>query len=268
MKGRIIKLISLMMAVVFLSSMCGTKKTDDKSLEQIKAKGFFIVGLDDQFPPMGFRGQDSNEIVGFDIDLAKEVAKKLGVKAEFKPVAWDGIISSLNKGDVDVIWSGRTMTEERKKNIGLSKAYLNNRQIVMVPADSAITTIEQLKGKKVGLQLGSSSETALNSKPDIANNLQEIKKYENNTLALMDLTSKRIDAVVVDEIVGRWSMAKKPGIYKVLSEDMGTELYGVGFRKGDLTFIDALGKALDEVKNEAAGADVSKKWFGEDILVK
>ena len=268
MKGKIIKLLYLLLAAVFLASGCGTKKTDDKSLEQIKAKGFFILGLDDQFPPMGFRGQDSNEIVGFDIDLAKEVAKKLGVNVKFQPVAWDGIISSLNKGDIDVIWNGLTITDERKKNIEFSKPYLNNRQIVMVLADSTITTIEMLKGKKVGLQLGSSSEEALSSKPEIANNLKELKKYENNTLALMDLASKRTDAVVIDEIVGRWSMAKKPGVYKVLGEDMGAEIYGVGIRKGDLTFKEAFDKALGEVKKDQAGVDISKKWFGEDILLK
>ena len=268
MKCRIIKLTCLMMAVVFLSSMCGTKKTDDKSLEQIKAKGFFIVGLDDQFPPMGFRGQDSKEIVGFDIDLAKEVAKKLGVKVEFKSVAWSGIISSLNKGDVDVVWNGMTITDERKKNIDFSKPYLNNRQVVMVLADSDITTLEMLKGKRIGLQLGSTSEKALNSNPDIAKNVKELKQYEDNNLALMTLAKKDIDAVVIDEIVGRWSMAKKPGVYKVLSEDMGTELYGVGIRKGDVTFKEAFDKAFDEVKSDAAGAAVSKKWFGEDILLK
>jgi polar amino acid transport system substrate-binding protein len=138
----------------------------------------------------------------------------------------------------------------------------------MVPVDSTITTIEMLKGKIVGLQFGSSSEKALNSKPDVATNLQELKKYENNTLALMDLATKRIDAVVVDEIVGRWSMAKRPGIYKVLSEDLGKELYGVGIRKSDLTFKEALDKALDEVKKDGSGVAISKKWFGEDILIK
>jgi len=268
MKGKIIKLLYLSLAVVFLASGCGTKKADDKALEQIKAKGYFVLGLDDQFPPMGFRGEGNNEIVGFDIDLAKEVAKKLGVKVEFKPVAWDGIIPSLNKGDIDVIWNGMTITEERKKNIEFSKPYLNNRQVVMVTADSAITNLDMLKGKIVGLQLGSSSETALNGKPDVAKNLKELKKYENNALVLADLAAKRIDAVVIDEIVGRWSMAKKPGIYKVLGEDLGPELFGVGIRKTDLSFKEAFDKALDEVKKDGTGAAVSKKWFGEDILIK
>ena len=268
MRNKTIKFLTLLLAVVFLSAGCGKDAPKDKSLEQIKAKGVFVVGLDDQFPPMGFRGQDNNEIVGFDIDLAKEAAKRLGVKVEFKPVAWDGIILSLNKGDIDVVWNGMTITEERKQKIEFSKPYLNNRQIIMVTIDSTLSKIDMLKGKKVGLQLGSSSETALNTKPDLVKQLKEVKKYENNTLALMDLAAKRIDAVVVDEIVGRWNMAKKPGVYKVLAEDMGTELYGVGIRKNDITFKEALDKVLTEIKSDKAGEAISKKWFGENIILK
>jgi len=268
MRNKIIRSLTLFLAVVFLASGCGKSNTKDKSLEQIKAKGFFIVGLDDQFPPMGFRGQDNNEIVGFDIDLAKEAAKRLGVQVQFKPVAWDGIILSLNKGDIDAVWNGMTITDERKQKIEFSKPYLNNRQIIMVTLDSTLGTIDMLKGKKIGLQLGSSSETALNTKPELVKQLKEVKKYENNTLALMDLAAKRIDAVVVDEIVGRWNMAKKPGVYKVLKEDMGTELYGVGLRKNDLTFKEALDKVLTEIKSDKVGEQISKKWFGENILLK
>lgn len=268
MKRSIVKLVSLLIAAAFIVSGCGKDAAKDKSLEQIKAKGVFVVGLDDQFPPMGFRGTDNNEIIGFDIDLAKEAAKRLGVKVEFKPVAWDGIIFSLNKGDIDVIWNGLTITDERKQKIEFSRPYLNNRQIIMVAADSAITGKDMLKGKIVGLQLGSSSENALNGAADLKKSLKDVKKYENNTLALMDLAAKRVDAVVVDEIVGRWNMAKKPGAFKVLNDDLGQELYGVGIRKNDLTFKEALDKALDEIKSDKAGEEISKKWFGENILLK
>ena len=84
----------------------------------------------------------------------------------------------------------------------------------------------------------------------------------------MDLASKRVDAVVIDEIVGRWNMAKKPGAFKVLNDDLGKELYGVGIRKTDLTFKEALDKALDEIKSDKTGEEISKKWFGENILLK
>jgi polar amino acid transport system substrate-binding protein len=268
MKIRILSLLLLSAVAVFMVSGCGKKAADDKAFEQIKEKGVMVVGLDDAFPPMGYRSKDKNEIVGFDIDLANEAAKRLGIKAEFKPVAWDGIIFSLNKGDIDVVWNGMTITKEREEKILFSKPYMNNRQIIMVNKDSNIKTIADLKGKTVGLQLGSSSEKALNTRPEIVKELKELKKYENNTLALMDLESKRTDAVVIDEIVGRWSMAQKPGFFVVLEEDLGKELYGVGIRKTDGSLKEALDKVLDEIKNDEAGDKISRKWFGENILVK
>ena len=264
------KSVILLICLYALSSMagCGKKGGNDDSFDAIKKKGYFIVGLDDEFPPMGFRGKNSEEIVGFDIDLAKETAKKLGLEVKFKPVAWDGIIFSLNKGDIDVVWNGMTITEERRQKIAFSKPYLNNRQIIVVAKGSPLKGKADLKGKIVGLQLGSSSEKALNSDQALVKSLKDVKKYENNILALMDLEAKRVDAVVVDEIVGRWNIAKKPGIYEVLGEDLGREEYGVGIRQRDVTFQQALDKALDEVKKSKAGDAISKKWFGENILVK
>ena len=267
MKIRLLSILTLILAISFIAG-CGKDAPKDNSLEQVKAKGYFILGLDDEFPPMGFRGKKNNEITGFDIDLAKEVAKRMGVELKIKPVAWDGIILSLNKGDIDVVWNGMTITEERQKKIAFTKPYLNNQQIIMVQKDSKIQSIEDIKGKIVGLQLGSSSETALNSQKDLLKKLKEVKKYENNTLALMDLAAGRSDAVVVDEIVGRWNMAKKPGTFKVLKDSLGKELYGVGIRKNDITFKEALDKALDEIKSDKAGENISKKWFGENILLK
>ena len=268
MKKNFFKTLSCVFLAIVFAAGCGGDNSKDKSFKKIKERGYFIVGLDDQFPPMGFRGQDSNEIIGFDIDLAKEAAKRLGVKVEFKPVAWDGIILSLDRGDIDVVWNGLTITEEREQKILFSKPYLNNRQIIMVRNDSNVKTLADLKGKVIGLQRGSSSEKALASNQSFSKSIKEVKKYENNNLALMDLEAKRVEAVVIDEIVGRWSMASKPGVYKVLDEDLGKELYGVGIRKTDVSFKEELDRVLDQIKNDKAGEDISKKWFGTNILLK
>lgn len=268
MENKIMKLCFFLLVLVYLFSGCMKDKSKDRSLMQIKSRGFFIVGLIDDFPPMGFRGKDNNELIGFDIDMAKETAKRLGVKVQFKPLSWNGIISNLNKGDIDVIWSGMTITDERKQYMEFSRPYLVNRQIVMVTINSDITKFDMLKEKKAGLQLGSSSEIALSSNSKLVKQLKEIKKYENNTLALADLAAKKVDAVVIDEITGRWNMAKRPGTYKVLTEDMGKELYVVGLRQNDITFKEALDKVLDEIKKGKAGEEISKKWFGENILIK
>lgn len=259
--------LSLLIITSLFSGCASQKSMADQSLSDIKAKGQFIVGLDDSFPPMGFK-DDNGNIVGFDIDMATEAAKRMGVKATFKPVQWDGIILSLNNKDIDVIWNGLTITEKRKEQISISKPYLENKQIIVVANASAIKDKSSLTGKKVGLQLGSSSETALTSDTVVSKSIKEIKKYNNNTEALMDLAAGRIDAVVIDEVVGRYYVQKKPGVYKILSENFGSEQYGVGLRKNDKTFLDELNKTLDAMKADGTADKISEKWFGSKIISK
>lgn len=262
--NKTIKLFSLCLCLIFLLGACGKSNSEDKSLKLIKDKGEFIVGLDDSFPPMGFRNENG-EIDGFDIDLAKEVAKRIGVKVVFKPVEWDGVVLSLKNKDIDVIWNGLTITEKRKEQIAFSNVYLQNKQIIVVKNEASIAKVEDLKGKIVGVQLGSSSEEALNSNKEIVNNLKEIKKYSNNTEALLDLKAGRIEAVVIDEVVGRYYISKKAGEYKVLGFDLGKEDYGVGFRKEDKSFYNEVNKVLDEIKSDGTYDKISQKWFGEKL---
>ena len=179
---------------------------DDKSLETVKSKGKFIVGLDDSYPPMGFR-DDKNEIVGFDIDLAKEVAKRMGVEVEFQPIDWDSKEMELNAGKIDCIWNGMTITDERIASMFFTKPYIANQQIIIVAASSGITAKAQLEGKIVGLQKGSSSLEALTGDP-VGEKVKEIVEYPDNVSAYMDLQAGRIDVFVVDSVVGRYVIAQ------------------------------------------------------------
>jgi len=183
-----------------------TAPADDKSLETIKANGKFIVGLDDSYPPMGFR-DEKNEIVGFDIDLAKEVAKRMGVEVEFQPIDWDSKELELNSGKIDCIWNGMTITEERVANMFFAKPYIANEQIIIVPASSGITAKAQLEGKVIGLQKGSSSLDALTADP-VSEKVKEIVEYPDNVSAYMDLQAGRIDVFVVDSVVGRYVISQ------------------------------------------------------------
>ena len=264
-----IKFNLLMVAILSTAILagCSSKPATDNSLSDLKEKKELVVGLDDNFPPMGFR-DNKGEIVGFDIDMAKEIGKRLGVKVTFKPVEWDGIILSLNNKDIDVIWNGLTITDKRKEQIAFSKVYLQNKQIVIVRSNSTIASKSTLSGKTVGLQLGSSSETALAKDSTLTNSLKEVKKYSNNTEALLDLNAKRIDAVVVDEVVGRYYVSKKPNDYKVLDENLGVEDYGVGIRKNDTSLTAEIDKLLEEMKSDGTSNTISQKWFGKDIIYK
>ena len=229
-----------------------------------KKKKKLVIGLDDHFPPMGFR-DDKNNLVGFDIDMAREAAKRMKKEVEFKPIDWSAKEAELNGKRVDMLWNGFTITEARKEKVAFSKPYMENRQVLVVVADSPIKTKADLVGKSVGLQDGSSSLDAVSKEP-ISKQFKEIKKYADNIAAFMDLKAGRTQAIVLDEIVARYYIAKKANEYKVLTDNFGTEEYGVGMRKEDKELVTQLQKALDEMKKDGTSAKISEKWFGTNIV--
>ena len=164
------------------------------------------------------------------------------------------------------MWNGLTITEERKANIAFTKPYLENRQIIIVKAGAPTKAKTDLAGKVVGVQDGSSAIDAIQKDAELMKSLKELKKFGDNVTALMDLTAGRLDAIVVDEVVGRYYTAKKPGEYTVLDDNLGTEEYGVGVRKDDTVLLGKLQQAMDEMKKDGAAARISTQWFGKDIV--
>jgi polar amino acid transport system substrate-binding protein len=238
----------------------------DTSWEDIKAKGYFILGLDDAFPPMGYRDEETNEIVGFDIDLAKEAAKRMGIEVKLQPVVWETVTQELNKGTIDVIWNGCTITEERLEVIDFTKPYMNNKQIVAVKKDSPYQTFEDLAGKKMAIQEGSSAKKALDANKEFKDSLKEVVPFGDNTKAFLDLDSDRVDCVAVDIVVFNYYIAKGTDKYRMLDTALGDEQYGIGVRKDDDAFQAELQKALDEIYADGTAAEISKEWFGNDIV--
>ena len=160
------------------------------------------------------------------------------------------------------------MDDERKEQVDFSVPYLKNRQIIITLADSDINAKADLAGKTVAAQTGSTAVDAIESEPDVMATFKDGKPvtYESNNDVLMDLEAGRVDAAVADEIIVRYYMSKKgEEKFKVLDEDFGEEEYGVGMRKGDAKMVDAFNKAYDELKAEGKLAEISTKWFGEDI---
>ncbi|HHX54460.1 MAG TPA: transporter substrate-binding domain-containing protein [Clostridiales bacterium] len=176
------------------------ENTGDDSLQKILDKGEIILGLDVGFKPMGFY-DDAGNIVGFDIDLAKEVASRLGVALKLQPIDWNSKEMELSAGNIDMIWNGMSITPERAENMNISKPYLNNRMVIIAAADSGIAAKADLSGKKVAVQAGSSALDCINAEPDIAATFT-ISEYPDNPTAFLDLKAGRVDALVVDEVVG------------------------------------------------------------------
>lgn len=267
--NRLTSLLMMSLTAGALLAGCGRNEPAPSAQPQAAppaaaASGKIVIGLDDNFPPMGFRNE-KNELVGFDIDLAREAAKRLGVEVEFKPIDWSAKEAELNGRRVDALWNGLTITEQRRQNIGFTSPYMENHQIVVVPANSAIRTKADLAGRTVGVQDGSSAVDAV-QKDAVAGSIKELRKFADNVTALMDLSAGRVDAIVMDEVVGRYYTAKKPGEYQVLDDHFGTEEYGVGTRKDDTELLAKLQKAMDDMKQDGSAARISTEWFGKDII--
>ncbi|MDP0489009.1 MAG: amino acid ABC transporter substrate-binding protein [Fusobacterium sp. JB021] len=252
------KLLAIIIMVLGIGTMSFGA---DKSLAKIKKAGKMVVGLDATFAPMGFR-DENGEIVGFDIDLAKEVAGRLGIKAEFKPCEWDGIIFDLKSRKIDMVWNGMTITPEREKQITFSKAYFEDGQIIFSKRENKVDKVNELEGKKVGVQLGGSADFAV-QKSEVFGRIQEVKKYATNVEALMDLEAGRLDAVVVDAVAGKYYNSKKNNL-TYSSESLTKEYYGVGMRNKDKTFREAINNTLDEMKADGTFKVIYEKWFGKE----
>jgi polar amino acid transport system substrate-binding protein len=251
---------------MILVSLLAACSSNDSTKEKEKNQDQLIIGIDDAFAPMGFR-DENNKIVGFDIDLAKAAGEKMGKEVVFQPIDWSTKESELNSGRIDLIWNGYTITDERKEKVLFTKPYLANAQVIVTLKDSSIEKIAQLKGKNVGIQAQSSASDALNADP-IASDIKKITEYKDNVLALSDLKNGRVDAVVIDEVVIDYYMTKEPDTYKVLDESLAPEKYAVGVKKGNKDLLNDVQKALDDLNADGTAAKISKKWFGEDKVLK
>ncbi|MBR0596781.1 amino acid ABC transporter substrate-binding protein [Sinanaerobacter chloroacetimidivorans] len=271
------KKVSLLLVLVLMMSVfavgCGGGETQepagdvDTSLTDLQEKGTLIIGCDDAFPPMGFIGDDG-EIIGFDIDLGKMVAEKLGVEAVIQPIDWSAKEMELNSGNIDVIWNGYTITAERIEQVEFTKPYLNNQQVLVVAADSPYQTKADLEGKIVGAQVESAGLDALKADEAFSSALADMPEYDDYLYALMDLGTSRLDAVAVDKILIGYTMQQTPGKYRVLDEGLADEYYGIGCAKGSVALREAIDKALDELWEDGSIEALSTKWFGENIVIR
>ena len=250
----------LVLAVTALAG-CGSNSAQKEESKKI------VVGLDYSFPPMGFK-DEKNEIVGFDIDLAKEVAKRLGREVEFKAIDWNSKEAELKSGRVDILWNGLDITDKRKENMLFSEPYMDNRQIVFVAKNGKVAVAGEadLAGKTIGTQSGGTTEEYFENKPELKASMKEVKYYPDYINAFMDLENGRLDAVVGDEIIGRYYISKHPDEIQAIDTVIGTvSQFGIAFRKDDQKLRDEVQKVFDEMKADGTVAKISEKWFAKDI---
>ena len=254
--------LAAVMAAAVLSG-CGSNAAKDGGSS---GKGKIVVGLDDNFPPMGFK-DENNEIVGFDIDLAKEAAKRMGREVEFKAIDWSSKEAELKSGRVDVLWNGLDITEKRKENMLFSDPYMDNRQILFVKkGTTGITGEKSLAGKVVGTQSAGTAEEYMDKSDFFKKQVKEVKKYPDYVAAFMDLENGRVDAIVGDEITGRYYMSKHPDTIEAVDSAIGEiSMFGIAFRKDDQKLRDEVQKVLNDMREDGTMAKISEKWFGKNI---
>jgi polar amino acid transport system substrate-binding protein len=259
-------LLVLLSFTLLFGCTSGTDESED-TWSDLEERGTIIVGFDDTFVPMGFK-DGSGEIIGFDVDLAKEAISRLGLEAQFQPIDWNLKETELNSKNIDLIWNGYTITDERKEKVNFTKPYLDNRQVIVVLSASDIDAKSDLEGSIVAAQNASSALAAIQSEGagETFDGGEPIL-FDTYNDAFMDLEAGRVHAVVADEILARYYIAERgEEKYKVLEEDFGDEEYGVGVRKSDATLLEKLNDALDEMKSDGSAEAISEKWFGENII--
>ena len=227
--------------------------------------GTLIVGFDQEFPPMGFMAEDGS-YVGFDLDLAQEAASRLGLEYQAQPIAWDSKDMELESGNIDCIWNGFTITG-REDDYEWTEPYMDNAQVFVVNGDSGIETLADLAGKVVECQADSSALAALNEDAELTATFAQLLTTADYNSALMDLEQGAVDAVAMDVIVARYQIQQRDANFVVLDETLSSEAYAVGFKKGNTELRDQVQGALEEMAADGTMAEISEKWFGEDLTV-
>ncbi|MCR5790220.1 MAG: amino acid ABC transporter substrate-binding protein [Lachnospiraceae bacterium] len=283
MKKRIVSLISAAM-LLGMTVLCGcavpvaqapaagnaeSAQTEEAAPSAGTADdGVFVVGFDASFPPYGYQ-DDNGEYVGFDLDLATEVAKRQGWEIKYQPIDWDSKDMELSSGTIDCIWNGFTMSEERLDKYEWSEPYVDNSQVFVVATDAGINSQADLAGKIVTVQTDSSALEALESDDckELTDSFADLVVVPDYNTAFLNLESGAVEAVAMDIGVANYQIASRGDGYMILPDELVSEQYGVGFLKGNTALRDTVQKTLDEMAEDGTFMEIAEKWELQDAVI-
>ncbi|MDN5338479.1 MAG: arginine/lysine/histidine transporter system substrate-binding protein [Thermotogaceae bacterium] len=226
-------------------------------IDEIKSRGYLVVGTEATFPPFEYYNEN-NEIVGFDIDIARKIAEALGVELKVVDTAFDGLIPSLLTKKLDMVIAGMTITEERAKVVAFSEPYFTAGQVIVVRKGSTpIKDFEGLKGKVVAVQLGTTGDLVVSELKGI----KEVRRFEKFTDAFLELKNRRVDAVVLDSAVAKAYVLSNPNL-EITSDVLSSEQYGIAVRKEDKDLLEFINKVLADMRKSPYDLLI-EKWFAE-----
>lgn len=262
-------IIGLILAVFISFTSCTKKQASSEAgpanaVDALKARGVLIIGYDVNFPPLAFE-DDTGTLVGYDVELAKEVSSRIGVQLKAIPIDWDDKDNELENGTIDCVWSGYTITEPRKKAHSLTFPYLTNEQVLIVRKTGAVQSYDDLKGRVIGYRSSSSSEVAVDDNASFKNMLGDIITYKTTQGALNDLKVGVIDAMVMDSVFAYYYTTKTSEPFAVITTPLNSEEYAICFRKNEPELRDEVEKILLQMASDGTIEAISNKWFGQDV---
>ncbi len=244
-------LLTLVALVTF--SACQTSEADT-SLSDVQKKGTLVVATDDTYPPLEWN--DNGVIKGYDIDVAAEVASRLGVEAEFVSSKWDGLITGLQGKQYGAVISCMNITPARLLEANFVEYQQWIQVIVMAPDAEPAATLEELEGKRIAVQVATTSEEMAQSVKDA-----EVTSFESFDTTFMELKNKRCDAIVIDEPVGMYYQKKNPDDFVITGSAGERAPVGIAVRKGAAALTEAIEKAVKDMNEDGGSQEIFDRWF-------
>lgn len=266
------KLIAALLTTALLASCAGSGEqgstTDNSdSPAQDSDRTTFVVGFDAEFPPYGYK-DENGEFTGFDLEMAEAVAELEGWELVKQPIDWDAKDMELSSGTIDCIWNGFTM-DGREDQYTWTTPYIDNSQVFVVPADSDVTVAEDLAGKNVGVQKDSSALAALENEDnaELTGSFSSLTRYGDYNTAFMDLEAGALDAIALDVGVADYQIASRDNKFKKLEKPLASEVYAVGFLKGNDELRDTVQEDIYKLYDDGTVKELADKYGLTDYIV-
>lgn len=256
------KVLKAVLAGVVLTGLAVTPAVSD-DLDKVKSAGKLSIALTGAYPPFSLINEQ-NQVVGFDVDIGTEIAKRVGVEAKVITTAWDGILAGLIAGKYDTIVGSMTATEKRKKVVDFVGPYYHDGRAIFIPAASKAAKYDDLKGKKIGVTLGETHEKWANKQDDMK---WDVRTYKGLPELLLEMENGRIDAIILDSIPGRAAIKAGKAVKMMSLPNLagGNLPIGIAIRKGNPKLAAAMQSALDAMMADGTYTKIAVKWVGADI---
>lgn len=240
---------------------------EDVSLKNIMDKGYMVIGLNDNMPPLSYLDRNGG-VAGFDLELMQEVTTRMGIELKLNTLnSTQSAISLQQKGDIDIL-NGFYIIPENEEKFTFSKPYIKSRNIIMVRKNSDIQNKDDLSDKKIGITADSSALGSLEADERLKETKEKLVTYETNQKMLTALGIGEIDAAIVNESFALFLVIERPSEFRIINEEINSHLYGLVFRKDDLALQNEIDKILSDMKQEGFLENLSRKWFKRNIIVQ